>query len=95
MKLNKNNELVVLRASGYSIWFLILPAVFNALLISILYVFVFNPIFAYMNIKFKNYESNFSKVWTIFNFRDGIVVEKTMTLNMLSMLNIILSKIIH
>ena len=61
MKLNKNNELVVLRASGYSIWFLILPAVFNALLISILYVFVFNPIFAYMNIKFKNYESNFFK----------------------------------
>ena len=30
MKLNKNNELVVLRASGFSIWFLILPAVFNA-----------------------------------------------------------------
>ena len=53
MKLNKNNELVVLRASGFSIWFLIFPAVFNALLISVLYVFVFNPIFAYMNIKFK------------------------------------------
>ena len=61
MKLNKNNELVVLRASGFSIWFLILPSIFNALLIGILYVFVFNPIFAYMNIKFKNYESNFFK----------------------------------
>ena len=61
MKLNKNNELVVLRASGFSIWFLIFPAIFNALLISILYVFVFNPIFAYMNIKFKNYESNYFK----------------------------------
>ena len=61
MKLNKNNELIVFRASGFSIWFLIFPAICNALLISILYVFVFNPIFAYMNIKFKNYESNFFK----------------------------------
>ena len=41
MKLNKNNELVVFRASGFSIWFLIFPAIFNALLISILYVFIF------------------------------------------------------
>ena len=41
---------------------LIFPAVFNALLISILYVFVFNPIFAYMNIKFKIMKVIFSKV---------------------------------
>ena len=61
MKLNRNNELVVLRASGFSIWFLIFPAIFNTLIISCLYIFVFNPIFAYMNIKFKNYESNFFK----------------------------------
>jgi lipopolysaccharide export system permease protein len=52
MKLNRNNELVVLRASGFSIWFLIFPAIFNTLIISCLYIFVFNPIFAYMNIKF-------------------------------------------
>ena len=77
MKLNKNNELVVLRASGFSIWFLILPAVFNALLISILYVFVFNPIFAYMNIKFKNYESNFLKeVMDYFQYQKRVVVER-------------------
>ena len=52
MKLNRNNELVVLRASGFSIWFLIFPAIFNTLIISCLYVFVFNPIFAYiLNLK--------------------------------------------
>tara|TARA_Y100001954_G_C15805087_1_gene602199 strand:- start:517 stop:1611 length:1095 start_codon:yes stop_codon:yes gene_type:complete len=57
MKLNKNNELGVLRASGFSIWSLILPAIVNVSIISTLYLLVFNPIFAYMNVKFKNYES--------------------------------------
>ncbi len=57
MKLNKHNELNVLRASGFSIWSLISPAIFNACLISFIFVFLFNPIFAFMNIKFKNYES--------------------------------------
>jgi len=57
MKLNKNNELNVLRASGFSIWSLILPAVINVLLISSIFIFIFNPIFAHMNIKFKNFES--------------------------------------
>ena len=61
MRLNKNNELSVLRASGFSIWSLILPAIFNVVLISFLYLLVFNPIFAFMNIKFKNYESIFFK----------------------------------
>ncbi len=61
MKLNKNNELTVLRASGFSIWVLITPTVANTLIISIFYIFVFNPIFAFMNVKFKNYESNFFK----------------------------------
>ena len=67
MKLNKNNELTVLRASGFSIWVLITPTVANTLVISIFYIFVFNPIFAFMNVKFKNYESNFLKLWFIFN----------------------------
>ena len=31
MKLNKNNELNVLRASGFSIWSLILPALLNVI----------------------------------------------------------------
>ena len=61
MKLNKNNELTVLRASGFSIWSLIFPSIFNVVIISFLYLLVFNPIFAFMNIKFKNYESIFFK----------------------------------
>ena len=61
MKLNKNSELTVLRASGFSIWSLIFPAVLNVIIISFLYLLVFNPIFAFMNIKFKNYESIFFK----------------------------------
>ncbi len=61
MKLNKNNELNVLRASGFSIWSLIFPALINVCLISSIFIFLFNPIFAYMNVKFKNYESIYFK----------------------------------
>ncbi len=61
MKLNKNNELSVLRASGFSIWSLIFPALINVMLISSIFILLFNPIFALMNIKFKNYESIYFK----------------------------------
>ena len=61
MKLNKNNELSVLRASGFSIWSLIFPALINVMLISAVFILLFNPIFAFMNIKFKNYESIYFK----------------------------------
>ena len=61
MKLNKNNELSVLRASGFSIWALILPALINVVIISSIFILLFNPIFALMNIKFKNYESIYFK----------------------------------
>ena len=61
MKLNKNNELSVLRASGFSIWSLIFPALINVVLISSIFILLFNPIFAFMNIKFKNYESIYFK----------------------------------
>jgi lipopolysaccharide export system permease protein len=61
MRLNKNNELSVLRASGFSIWSLIFPAIINVSMISIIFLLLFNPIFAYMNIKFKNYESIYFK----------------------------------
>ena len=59
MKLNKYNELSVMRASGFSIWMLIFPAIINAMAISLIYLAFFNPIFSYMNIKFKTNESNF------------------------------------
>jgi len=61
MKLNKNNELSVLRASGFSIWSLILPALLNVVIISSIFILLFNPIFALMNVKFKNYESIYFK----------------------------------
>ena len=41
MKLNKNNELNVLRASGFSIWSLILPTILNVTVVSILFLFIF------------------------------------------------------
>ena len=59
MKLNKNSELNVMRSSGISIWFFLLPTVLNCVIISALYIFFFNPIFAKMLIKFKSYESTF------------------------------------
>ena len=61
MKLNKNNELSVLRASGFSIWSIIFPAIINVSIISVIFLLLFNPIFAYMNIKFKNYEGVYFK----------------------------------
>ena len=59
MKLNKYNELSVMRASGFSIWMLIFPALINSAIVSVIYLAFFNPIFSYMNIKFKTNESNF------------------------------------
>ena len=61
MRLNKNNELSVLRASGFSIWSLILPTIINAAIVSILFLFIFNPVFSYMNLKFKSLENSFFK----------------------------------
>ena len=61
MKLNKNNELSVLRASGFSIWSLIFPSVVNVGIVSILFLFIFNPVFSYMNLKFKSLENTFFK----------------------------------
>ena len=57
MKLNKFNELNVLRASGFSIWSIISPALINVFLISASFILILNPIFSHMNIKFKNFES--------------------------------------
>lgn len=59
MKLNRNNELSVMRSSGISIWFFMLPAILNCIIISIFYILVFNPIFSQMIIKFKSYEGTY------------------------------------
>lgn len=57
MKLNKNNELSVFRASGISFWFFVLPAILNCILISLVFIFLLNPVFSQMNIKFRTFES--------------------------------------
>ena len=61
MRLNKNSELSVMRASGISIWVFMLPSVLNCIIISILYITFFNPLFSQMNVKFKSYEGNYFK----------------------------------
>lgn len=61
MKLNKSSELSVMRSSGISIWFFMLPSIFNCLIISFFYILVFSPIFSQMNVKFKSYEGNYFK----------------------------------
>ena len=61
MKLNKFNELNVLRASGFSIWSIISPALINVFLISASFILILNPVFSHMNIKFKNFESIYFK----------------------------------
>lgn len=59
MRLNKTSELNVIRSSGISIWFFILPSIINCLFISILYIFFLNPLFSKMNVKFKSFESQY------------------------------------
>lgn len=61
MKLNKNNELSVFRASGISFWLFLLPSIINSFIFSILFVLFFNPIFSQMNVKFQTYESIYFK----------------------------------
>ncbi|MAJ02892.1 MAG: LPS export ABC transporter permease LptG [Rickettsiales bacterium] len=61
MRLNKNSELSVMRASGISIWIFMLPSVLNCIIISILYITFFNPLFSQMNVKFKSFESQYFK----------------------------------
>ena len=61
MRLNKNNELSIIKASGISFWFFVLPAVFNAIMVSLLFTLLLNPIFSQMNIKFRTYESLYFK----------------------------------
>lgn len=61
MKLNKNNELSIIRGAGISFWMFLLPGIINALFFSVLYVLFFNPVFAQMTVKFKSYESIYFK----------------------------------
>ena len=52
-RLTRNNELVVARAAGVSVWQFLTPAVLVALLIGIVAVTVFNPIASVMQARYE------------------------------------------
>jgi len=61
-KLNRSNELLVFRASGISIWRLILPLYFTALMIGLVDLTAFNPLSSAMQARFEKLEKRiFSK----------------------------------
>jgi lipopolysaccharide export system permease protein len=56
-RLTRNNELVVARAAGVSVWQFLTPAVLVALLIGIIAVTVFNPIAAFAEAAYEKLEA--------------------------------------
>jgi lipopolysaccharide export system permease protein len=56
-RLTRNNELVVVRAAGVSVWQFLTPAVLVALLVGIFAVTVFNPIASVAQARFERLES--------------------------------------
>jgi lipopolysaccharide export system permease protein len=57
-RLTRNNELVVARAAGFSVWQFLTPAVLVALLVGIITVTVFNPIAALTEAAYEKLESH-------------------------------------
>ena len=57
-RLTRNNELVVARAAGVSVWQFLTPAVLVALLIGIIAVTVFNPIASFTEAAYEKLESH-------------------------------------
>ncbi|MGA8383364.1 MAG: LPS export ABC transporter permease LptG [Stellaceae bacterium] len=57
-RLTRNNELVVARAAGVSVWQFLVPAVLVALLVGIFAVTVFNPIASVAEANFERLESS-------------------------------------
>lgn len=60
-RLTRNNELVVARAAGVSVWQFLSPAALVALLIGVLAVTVFNPIGSAMETTYEQLDSRFLK----------------------------------
>ncbi len=58
-RLNRNNELVVARASGVSVWQFLRPAWALALVMGILLIAIFNPIAAAMLTRFEQLEAKY------------------------------------
>jgi len=57
--MTRNNELVVARASGVSVWQFLMPAIILVLLIGAFFVTVFNPISAALLSRFEQLEAQF------------------------------------
>jgi lipopolysaccharide export system permease protein len=60
-RLTRNNELVVARAAGVSVWQFLTPAVLVALLVGIIAVTVFNPAASQMEATYEQLDSRFLK----------------------------------
>ena len=56
-RLTRNNELVIARAAGVSVWQFLTPAVLVALLVGIIAVTVFNPIASFTQAAYEKLES--------------------------------------
>lgn len=59
IRLGRNHELVVIRASGVSVWQFLVPGIAIALLIGITAVGVYNPISASFTLRFEQVEAKF------------------------------------
>jgi lipopolysaccharide export system permease protein len=60
-RLTRNNELVVARAAGVSVWQFLTPAVLVALLVGIIAVTVFNPLASQMEATYEQLDSRYLK----------------------------------
>jgi lipopolysaccharide export system permease protein len=61
MKLSKNNELVILKASGLSVYQYLISTVLCTLVVGIVYVTAINPITSILTAKYKKNEANYLK----------------------------------
>ncbi len=61
LKLNRNQELVVARAAGVSVWQFLMPAIVVAFVIGVVAVTVYNPIAATLIGRFEHMESQYIK----------------------------------
>jgi lipopolysaccharide export system permease protein len=60
-RLTRNNELVVARAAGVSVWQFLMPAVLVALLVGILAVTIFNPVASQMEATYEQLDARYLK----------------------------------
>src|SRR5258705_4434084 len=56
-RLTRNNELVVARAAGVSVWQFLTPAVLVALLVGVIAVTIFNPLASTMEARFEKLDN--------------------------------------